>query len=101
VAHSPQVLVVGRALMSRPKLRMLDEQNALAALSLSGHAHVIDLGGTTLPGTGSELHVDRGGQEAYLGRRRLRLKRQRPSDGPRRGDIPLICVVILSCEWSG
>jgi branched-chain amino acid transport system ATP-binding protein len=93
-----QMLAIGRALMSRPELLMLDEpsmglspimtrriletirelrdsgttvllveQNALAALSLSDHAYVIDLGRTTLSGTGTELLADPRVQEAYLG----------------------------------
>jgi branched-chain amino acid transport system ATP-binding protein len=93
-----QMLAIGRALMSRPKLLMLDEpsmglspimtqkildtvrelrdsgttvllveQNALAALGLSDHAYVIDLGRTTLSGSGPELLADPRVQEAYLG----------------------------------
>jgi branched-chain amino acid transport system ATP-binding protein len=93
-----QMLATGRALMSRPKLLMLDEpsmglspimtqkildtvrelrdegttvllveQNALAALGLSDRAYVIDLGRTTLTGTGRELLADPRVQEAYLG----------------------------------
>ena len=93
-----QMLAIGRALMSRPKLLMLDEpsmglspimtqkifdtvrelqregttvllveQNALAALALSDHAYVIDLGRTTLSGSGHELLADPRVQEAYLG----------------------------------
>jgi branched-chain amino acid transport system ATP-binding protein len=93
-----QMLAIGRALMSRPKLLMLDEpsmglspimtqriletvrelresgttvllveQNALAALSLSDYAYVIDLGRTTLSGTGAELLTDPRVREAYLG----------------------------------
>jgi branched-chain amino acid transport system ATP-binding protein len=93
-----QMLAIGRALMSRPKLLMLDEpsmglspimttrildtvrelresgttvllveQNALAALSLSDYAYVIDLGRTTLSGTGLELLADPRVQDAYLG----------------------------------
>ena len=93
-----QMLAIGRALMSRPKLLMLDEpsmglspimtqkifstvrelqaegttvllveQNALAALALSDHAYVIDLGRTTLSGTGPELLADSRVKEAYLG----------------------------------
>src|SRR5918996_478785 len=92
------MLAIGRALMSRPQLLMLDEpsmglspimtrkiletvgelrgsgttvllveQNALAALSLSDYAYVIDLGRTTLSGSGSELLADSRVQEAYLG----------------------------------
>ncbi|MCX6465843.1 MAG: ABC transporter ATP-binding protein [Pseudonocardiales bacterium] len=93
-----QMLAIGRALMSRPKLLMLDEpsmglspimtqqifrtvrelqaegttvllveQNALAALALSDRGYVIDLGRTTLTGTGHELLADPRVQEAYLG----------------------------------
>jgi branched-chain amino acid transport system ATP-binding protein len=93
-----QMLAIGRALMSRPNLLMLDEpsmglspimtrtildtvrelrdagttvllveQNALAALSLSDFAYVIDLGRTTLSGTGAELLADPRVREAYLG----------------------------------
>jgi branched-chain amino acid transport system ATP-binding protein len=93
-----QMLAMGRALMSRPKLLMLDEpsmglspimtqkifatirelkeqgttvllveQNALAALALSDRGYVIDLGRTTLSGTGQELLADPRVQEAYLG----------------------------------
>jgi branched-chain amino acid transport system ATP-binding protein len=93
-----QMLAIGRALMSRPRLLMLDEpsmglspimtatildtvrelrdagttvllveQNALAALSLSDFAYVIDLGRTTLSGTGAELLADPRVRDAYLG----------------------------------
>ncbi len=93
-----QMLAIGRALMSRPKLLMMDEpsmglspimtqlifntvkdlkaegttvllveQNALSALALSDYAYVIDLGATTLSGTGRELLADPRVQEAYLG----------------------------------
>jgi branched-chain amino acid transport system ATP-binding protein len=93
-----QMLAIGRALMSRPKLLMLDEpsmglspimtrtildtvrelrdsgttvllveQNALAALSLSDYAYVIDLGRSTLSGTGAQLLADPRVREAYLG----------------------------------
>jgi branched-chain amino acid transport system ATP-binding protein len=93
-----QMLAIGRALMSRPKLLMLDEpsmglspimtqkifatvrelraegttvllveQNALAALTLSQYAYVIDLGRTTLSGSGRDLLADPRVQAAYLG----------------------------------
>ncbi len=93
-----QMLAIGRALMSRPSLLMLDEpsmglspimtqkifatvrdlqrdgttvllveQNALSALALSDRAYVIDLGRTTLSGTGRDLLADPRVQEAYLG----------------------------------
>jgi branched-chain amino acid transport system ATP-binding protein len=46
---------------------LLVEQNALSALALSDYAYVIDLGATTLSGTGRELLADPRVQEAYLG----------------------------------
>ena len=93
-----QMLAIGRALMSRPKLLMLDEpsmglspimtqrifdtigdlreqgttvllveQNALVALALADYGYVIDLGRTTLTGTGRELLADERVRAAYLG----------------------------------
>jgi branched-chain amino acid transport system ATP-binding protein len=93
-----QMLAIGRAMMSKPRLLMLDEpsmglspimtqlifdtlkelqklgttillveQNALAALALSDHAYVIDLGKTTLEGPGHELLADERVRAAYLG----------------------------------
>jgi len=93
-----QMLAIGRALMSQPKLLMLDEpsmglspimtqrifdtvaglrnqgttvllveQNALAALGLADRGYVIDLGRTTLTGTGRELLADERVRAAYLG----------------------------------
>jgi branched-chain amino acid transport system ATP-binding protein len=93
-----QMLAIGRAMMSKPSLLMLDEpsmglspimtqlifdtikelqkqgttillveQNALAALALSDHAYVIDLGKTTLEGPGHELLADERVRAAYLG----------------------------------
>jgi len=93
-----QMLAIGRALMSRPKLLMLDEpsmglspimtqrifdtvadlrnegttvllveQNALVALALADRGYVIDLGRTTLTGTGRELLADERVRAAYLG----------------------------------
>ncbi|WP_156756219.1 ABC transporter ATP-binding protein [Actinokineospora pegani] len=93
-----QMLAIGRAMMSRPRLLMLDEpsmglspimtnlifqtiselqsqgttillveQNALAALALSDHGYVIDLGATTLDGPGKELLADERVRSAYLG----------------------------------
>jgi branched-chain amino acid transport system ATP-binding protein len=46
---------------------LLVEQNALSALALSDRGYVIDLGRTTLSGTGRELLADPRVQEAYLG----------------------------------
>jgi branched-chain amino acid transport system ATP-binding protein len=93
-----QMLAIGRAMMSRPRLLMLDEpsmglspimtqlifdtikelqqqgttillveQNALAALDLSDHGYVVDLGATTLDGPGKELLADERVRAAYLG----------------------------------
>ena len=93
-----QMLAIGRAMMSKPRLLMLDEpsmglspimtqkifdtikelqslgttillveQNALAALALSDHGYVIDLGKTTLDGPGRSLLVDPQVRDAYLG----------------------------------
>jgi len=93
-----QMLAIGRAMMSRPRLLMLDEpsmglspimtqrifdtirnlrdlgttvllveQNALAALAQSDYAYVVDLGHTTLEGTGHELLADQRVRDAYLG----------------------------------
>ncbi len=93
-----QMLAIGRAMMSRPRLLMLDEpsmglspimtqlifdtlaelrsqgttvllveQNALAALALADQGHVIDLGRTTLSGSGRELLADERVRAAYLG----------------------------------
>jgi branched-chain amino acid transport system ATP-binding protein len=93
-----QMLAIGRSMMSRPRLLMLDEpsmglspimtqrifdtvgdlrsqgttvllveQNALAALALADQGHVVDLGRTTLSGTGRELLADERVRAAYLG----------------------------------
>ncbi|NKE63689.1 ABC transporter ATP-binding protein [Lentzea sp. PSKA42] len=93
-----QMLAIGRAMMSKPRLLMLDEpsmglspimtqrifdtikelqslgttillveQNALAALALSDHGYVIDLGRTTLDGPGRALLADQRVRDAYLG----------------------------------
>ena len=93
-----QMLAIGRALMARPRVLLLDEpsmglapvlveqifetigevnrqgttillveQNALAALALSDHGYVVDLGQTTLDGPGHELLADERVQAAYLG----------------------------------
>jgi branched-chain amino acid transport system ATP-binding protein len=93
-----QMLAIGRSMMSRPRLLMLDEpsmglspimtqrifdtiselrsqgttvllveQNALAALGLADQGYVVDLGRTTLSGTGRELLADERVRAAYLG----------------------------------
>lgn len=93
-----QMLAIGRAMMSRPRLLMLDEpsmglspimmqrimstieelqkegvtillveQNAAAALELSDHAYVLEVGSITLHGTGEQLLGDDRVKRAYLG----------------------------------
>ncbi|MFI0418938.1 ABC transporter ATP-binding protein [Spongiactinospora sp. 9N601] len=46
---------------------LMVEQNALAALTLADHGHVVDLGRTTLQGPGEHLLADPRIREAYLG----------------------------------
>ena len=87
-----QMLAVGRALMSRPDLLMLDEpvlvdevfaiireinaqgrtillveQNAFAALKAAHRAYVLEVGAVSLSGTGSELLNNPKVRAAYLG----------------------------------
>jgi branched-chain amino acid transport system ATP-binding protein len=62
-----KILDTVRELRNEGTTVLLVEQNALAALSLSDHAYVIDLGRTTLSGSGRELLADPRVQEAYLG----------------------------------
>lgn len=93
-----QMLAMSRALMSHPKLMMLDEpsmglapilvdqifsiikelhragttillveQNASKALAVADRAYVLETGGITLSGTGSELSSSDDVKKAYLG----------------------------------
>ena len=77
-----QMLAVGRALMSRPKLMMMEiireinrqgvtvlliEQNANMALKTADLACVLETGTITLRGTGAELLTNEAVKRAYLG----------------------------------
>ena len=76
-----QMLAVGRALMSRPKLMMMDEpslglqgvtillieQNANMALRIADVGYVLETGRMTLSGTGQELLHNDAVRRAYLG----------------------------------
>ncbi len=86
-----QMLAVGRAMMARPKLLMMDElvvrdifaiirelksegitillieQNANAALRCADQAYVLETGRITMSGTGAQLLADQRVRDAYLG----------------------------------
>ena len=77
-----QMLAVARALMSKPKVIMMDEpslglaplvtvllieQNANMALKIADYAYVLETGRITLTGTGRELLVNEDVKKAYLG----------------------------------
>ena len=92
-----QMLAIGRALMARPRLLLLDEpsglapnlvdqvlaairalkddgltillveQNARAALAIADRAYVLETGRVTLDGTAAEIQADSRVREAYLG----------------------------------
>ena len=73
-----QMLAMGRAMMSRPKLIMLDEpsmglapilveQNAQAALSVADRAYVMETGRIVMSGAANELLASPAVKKAYLG----------------------------------
>ena len=73
-----QMLAMGRALMSSPKLLMLDEpsmglapllveQNAQMALSVADRGYVLETGKIVATGTGADLLNDDAVKKAYLG----------------------------------
>ena len=63
-----QMLAVARALMGKPKLIMMDEQqNANMALKIADYAYVLETGRIGLSGTGKELLANEDVKRAYLG----------------------------------
>ncbi|WP_327589551.1 ABC transporter ATP-binding protein [Nonomuraea sp. NBC_00507] len=62
-----QILDTIAVLRDRGTTILMVEQNALAALTLADHGYVIDLGRTTLSGSGRDLLADHRVREAYLG----------------------------------
>jgi branched-chain amino acid transport system ATP-binding protein len=62
-----QMLAIGRALMSQPRLLMLDEQNARAALESSDCGYVLETGEVALSGSSEDLAQDSRVQHTYLG----------------------------------
>jgi len=62
-----QMLAIGRALMARPRLLMLDEQNANYALDISARGYVLETGRVVLTNDSSHLRDDPEVQRAYLG----------------------------------
>ena len=60
-----QMLAMGRALMSKPKLMMLDEPSM--GLSIADRAYVLETGRIVNTGTGKDLLNDDSVKKAYLG----------------------------------
>src|SRR6185436_8556160 len=62
-----QMLAVGRAMMLRPRLMLLDEPNAALALDLADHAYLIETGRLVTEGPAQQLRDDENIRRAYLG----------------------------------
>jgi branched-chain amino acid transport system ATP-binding protein len=62
-----QILAVGRALMTKPKHLLLDEQNAEQALEISDRAYVLVLGRVVMAGKASEVLNNEEIRHLYLG----------------------------------
>ena len=61
------MLAIGRALMGKPKLLLLVEQNARASLAISDWAYVLETGQVGLSGPAAELAVNPELTASYLG----------------------------------
>src|SRR5215813_7729285 len=62
-----QMLAIGRAMMARPKIILLVEQNARAALSVASHGYIMEQGKVVLDGSADELRDNEDVKEFYLG----------------------------------
>src|SRR6185437_13455961 len=62
-----QMVAMARALMGRPKLIFMVEQNASLALEIAHHAYVLQTGRIMLDGPASQLRADPRIRDAYLG----------------------------------
>src|SRR5271166_1711900 len=62
-----QMVVISRALMARPKLLLLVEQNSRMALKISNRAYALETGRIALAGNSSDLLNDDHIRKLYLG----------------------------------